>query len=152
MEPALSSCFSRTSCHLNVKVRFTVKVNGELTKTIKPSCGIRQGDPLSPYLFFFVAEGLTKLLQRAVYNQEFCELKCCRGAPGISHLLFADDSLFFKATSQQATIVKEALNTFEKGTGQILSSSKCSLLFSSVCPDLAQTEIKKQFGSLSKFF
>jgi hypothetical protein len=59
-------------------------------------------------LFLFVAEGLTKIIQRAVYNQEQSELKCCRGAPGISHPLFADDSLlFFKATSQQATIVKK---------------------------------------------
>jgi hypothetical protein len=78
-----------------------------------------------------------------VYNQELYDLKCCRGAPGILHLLFADDTLlFFQATSQQAIVVKEALNMFEKGTGQILSSAKCSLLFSSVCPDQTQNEIK----------
>jgi hypothetical protein len=80
-------------------VSFSVRVNGELTDSFKPTRGLREGDPLSPYLFLFVAEGLTKILQKAVYNQELQDLKCCRGAPDISHLLFADDSLlFFKAT------------------------------------------------------
>jgi hypothetical protein len=74
-------------------VSFSVRVNGVLTDSFKPTRGLREGDPLSPYLFLFVAEGLTKILQKAVYNQELQDLKCCRGAPGISHLLFANDSL-----------------------------------------------------------
>jgi hypothetical protein len=106
-------------------VRFTVRVNGDQTESFKPTRGLRQGDPLSPYLFLFLAEGLSKILQHVVYTMELRDLKCCRGAPGISHLLFADDSiLFFKTTGQQAKVVKNALSSFEKGTGQLLSSSK----------------------------
>lgn len=124
-------------------VRFMVKVNGQRTGVFKLSRGLRQGDPLSPYIFIFVAEGLSKLLRRAVYNQELLDLKICRGAPGISHLLFADDSLlFFKATSSQALVVRSILSEFEKGTGQLLSLSKCSLLFSEICPGNTQAEIK----------
>lgn len=124
-------------------VNFAVKINGELSENFKPTRGLRQGDPLSPYLFLFVAEGLSKILQRAVHNQELLELKCNRGAPGISHLLFADDSLlFFKATSQQAMVVKQCIAKFEKSTGQLLSPSKCSILFSNACPDQDQREIK----------
>jgi hypothetical protein len=76
-------------------VSFCIRINGELTDRFKASRGLRQGDPLSPYLFLFVAEGMTKILDRAVYRQELKDLKICRSAPSVSHLLFADDSLLF---------------------------------------------------------
>jgi hypothetical protein len=55
-------------------------------------------------------------------------LKVCRRAPGITHLLFADDSLlFFRANAAHASNVKTALTVFERNTGQLLSLSKSSL-------------------------
>jgi hypothetical protein len=44
--------------------RYTVKVNGDLTSPVVPSRGIRQGDPISPYLFLLCTKGLSCLLQR----------------------------------------------------------------------------------------
>jgi hypothetical protein len=62
-------------------------------------------------------------------------------------LLFADDSLlFFKATGQQANVVRQAIMSFEKGSGQLISPSKCSILFSPACPIANQTEIKNTLG------
>jgi hypothetical protein len=61
----------------------------------QPSRGLRQGDPLSPYLFLFVADGLSRILQHEVNRGALYELKICRNAPSISHLLFADDTLMF---------------------------------------------------------
>jgi hypothetical protein len=43
-------------------VQYKVKVNDFLTNGFKPTRGIRQGDPLSPYLFLFVGEGLSRVL------------------------------------------------------------------------------------------
>jgi hypothetical protein len=125
-------------------VASSVRINGDLSEKFYPTRGIRQGDPLPPYLFLFVAEGMTKILDRAVYLEELRSLKICRSAPSVSHLLFADDSLlFFQANAQQAKIIKEALNMFERCTGQLISARKCSILFSSICPESNQSEIKK---------
>ena len=90
-----------------------------------PSRGLRQGDPLSPYLFLFVADGLATIFSREVQGGNISPVKVARSSPGISNLLFADDSLvFFKASCDQARAVKKALTLFQKCTGQLLSSSK----------------------------
>lgn len=124
-------------------VRYSVRLNGNMTEPFCPTRGLRQGDPLSPYLFLFIADGLSKILERRKVEGLIQPLKVCRAAPGVSHLLFADDSLlFFKANIDQATRIKEALDLFERSTGQLINPSKCSLLFSEFCPQIAQEEIK----------
>ena len=66
-----------------------------------PTRGLRQGDPLSTFLFLFVADGLSALLQKEINDNQIVPLKVCRRAPGISHMLFADDTLlFFKVDTQ----------------------------------------------------
>lgn len=128
-------------------VRFTVRCNGELLEPFHPSRGLRQGDPLSPYLFLFMAEGLAGLLRREVTKGSPTPLKIARNSPGISNLLFTDDSLlFFKANVEEARKVKEILNIFQRSSGQLLSQSKCSLLFSEACPVQVREEIKEILG------
>ena len=57
-----------------------------------------------------------------------------RQAPGISHLLFADDSmLFFKGSIDQALAVKNVILRYEKGTGLLLNPDKCSMMFGKNC-------------------
>lgn len=74
---------------------FLVLVNGEPKGRILPSCGIRQGDPLSPYLFFLCTEGLVSLLRKVASSPNLRGISVCKGAPTINHLLFADGSLIF---------------------------------------------------------
>jgi hypothetical protein len=74
-------------------INYQIKVNGEYTTRIYPQRGLRQGDPLSPYLFILCAEGLSAMLQKAEENGKLKGLKVCRGAPSVNHLFFADDSL-----------------------------------------------------------
>jgi hypothetical protein len=120
-------------------VRYSVKLNGEQLNAFSPTRGLRQGDPLSPYLFLFIANGLSCFLKDAIARNRLQELVICRGAPGISHLLFANDSLlFFKASSDQAEVVREVLQQFEGCTGQLLSRNKCSLMFGQKCSKRAK--------------
>jgi hypothetical protein len=76
-------------------VRYAVKVNDDLTKPVVPSRGIRQGDPISSYLFLLYTEGLSCLLHQ---KESLGDLQGIRnGHQGLanSHLLFADDNIFF---------------------------------------------------------
>jgi len=71
------------------------------------------------------------------------ELTICRNAPGVSHLLFAEDTLlFFRATTDQAEEVKEVLVTYGKCTGQQINPAKCSIMFSDKCPSAMQDQVK----------
>ena len=83
---------------------FSFNINGEVRGFVRPSRGIRQGDPISPYLFIICAEGLSNLLKQAQRKGVITGLKICKEGPSISHLLFADDSLLFcKADKMQVT-------------------------------------------------
>ena len=70
------------------------------------------------------------LLNDACARGVLHESRLTRRAPGISHLLFADDSLlFFKGSLDQALAIKNIRMVYEKGTGQMLSPDKCSIMF-----------------------
>lgn len=51
-------------------VIYSVIVNGQLGKRIKLMKGLRQGDPMSPYLFILCAEGLSSLINSPKNNGE----------------------------------------------------------------------------------
>ena len=74
---------------------FSILVNGKPYGMIQPSKGIRQGDPISPYLFLLCAEGLTTLLKKTELEWRIKGVSICRGAPKITNLMFVDNSLLF---------------------------------------------------------
>jgi len=73
-------------------VSYRIRVNGDLSNDFKPERGLRQGDPLSPYLFLICAEGFSVLQKRAEEDEKIQGIKVCQGALSVSYLLFADDS------------------------------------------------------------
>ncbi|XP_071691484.1 uncharacterized protein [Rutidosis leptorrhynchoides] len=73
----------------------SVLVNGSPTSEFKLERGVRQGDPLSPFLFIIVAEGLNVMTKKAVYKKNFIGVEIGSGKILISHLQYADDTIFF---------------------------------------------------------
>ncbi|TQD75011.1 hypothetical protein C1H46_039451 [Malus baccata] len=76
-------------------VSFAVILNGQPGDTFAPSRGIRQGDPLSPYLFLLVSEVLSRMIQSAVDMRYLDDVQTSLNGPVISHLFFADNTLIF---------------------------------------------------------
>ena len=112
-------------------VRYRVRFNSTETDTILPTRGLRQGDPLSPYLFLIIAEGLSCMLRGAEERGELEGVKVCREAPIISHLLFADDSLILMhANKKNADSLINILNSYCAIPGQKVSDAKSSIFFS----------------------
>ena len=116
-------------------VTYSILINGEPMGDIKPSRGIRQGDPLSPYLFLVCFEGLHRMIQKAACNGDINGVSICRNGPKLTHLFFANDSLLFcRATIQECQKLLEILATYERVLGQILNRDKTTLFFSKSTP------------------
>ena len=94
-------------------VSFSILLNGFPGKPFNPERGLRHGDPLSPYLFILCAEVLSGLIIKAQERKALHGIKIARNAPEISHLLFADDSIFFtRATRQEIEQLMSVLSLY----------------------------------------
>jgi len=115
---------------------FSILWHGEKTEAFTPSRGVRQGDPLSPYLFVLCMERLNHLIEAAVEKGDWKPIIASRGGPSVASLFFADDLILFgEASLAQARTIKNCLDTFCKASGQKVSYSKSSVFFSNNVED-----------------
>ncbi|GKU89387.1 hypothetical protein SLEP1_g3529 [Rubroshorea leprosula] len=105
----------------------SVLVNGSPTQEFKMQRGLRQGDPLSPYLFLIAAEGLHALLLEAEMKDMFKGVKVDENTL-VSHLQFADDTaLLCEASTNSVWTIKCALRWFEIMSGLRINFNKSIL-------------------------
>ena len=72
-----------------------IKVNDDVGHYFQTHKGLRQGDPLSPYLFLFCVEGFSALLKHAQQENKIKGVSFGSTGPHVTHLLFADDNIVF---------------------------------------------------------
>lgn len=132
-------------CCTTVKYRF--RFNDTITEEITPGRGIRQGDPISPFLFLFCAEAFSSLLNSAEQDGQLEGVKVWRNAPSFNHLLFADDSLIFlKASEDSALHLQSILNLYENCSGQTINVDKSAIMFSKNTTSEARRRMMDQLG------
>lgn len=112
-------------------VSFEVLVNRGKSESFKPSRGLRQGDPLSPYLFILVQEILLRLLDHELNLKNVYGIKTSISGPTITHVMYAYDIvLFSKASRRDAANLMKTLGKYCKWLGQAINMSKSGVYFS----------------------
>ena len=109
-------------------VTYSILSNGEPKGLITQTRGIRQGDPLSPFLFLLCMEGLHSLIEDAARVGDLRGFSLCNRGPKLTHLFFADDSLLFcranldsllfcKANLDECNNILKLLRVYEQSSG-----------------------------------
>lgn len=122
--------------------RLQIIWNGEPMEEFSPSRGIRQGDPLSPYLYVICMEILAHLIDLEVNRGQWNPVKTSRNGPPVSNLAFADDLILFcEATVDQARVMQRCLDSFCAASGSKVSIDKSRISFSANTDSEARHEI-----------
>lgn len=106
---------------------FSIMMNGSPAEFFRNSRGLRQGDPLSPYLFIMVSNVLSSMIVKAEsgYISGFV---VGSGSVSISHLQFADDTMIFCDTDlSQIGYLRCILCIFEMVTGLPINLAKSEM-------------------------
>jgi hypothetical protein len=108
----------------------SVLVNGSPTEEFPFERGLRQGDPLSPFLFLLAAEGLNVLMEVVVEQNLFTGYSIGeQGQVTVSHLQFADDTLLLGVKSwANVRALRAVLMLFETMSGLKVNFNKSMLV------------------------
>lgn len=124
--------------------RVTIQINGGSSGCgfISPTWGLRQGCPLSPFLFIITMEFLTK--QFALQQQKGCikGITLAKTAPSITHVLYADDLMVTaKASHSEVTELQRILESFGQASGLSINPDKSTIWFSRFCNEECKMRI-----------
>nr|XP_016469543.1 PREDICTED: uncharacterized mitochondrial protein AtMg01250-like [Nicotiana tabacum] len=113
-------------------VTYSLNINGGLTTPFKGKRGIRQGDPMSPYLFVLAMEYLQREFMQLPKMKDFKFHPRCKKL-GVVHVCFADDLLMFcKADIQSVRLLKQVFHKFYMVSGLQANVDKSSVYIAGV--------------------
>ncbi|KAJ0693348.1 putative RNA-directed DNA polymerase [Helianthus annuus] len=124
-----------------LSARSSILVNGSPTFEFNCEKGIRQGDPLSPFLFIIVMEALSCMIRKACNSGAFDGVRLPNGGPTVSHLLYADDAMVMRDWSDfNFKALRRILRLFHMCSGLRINLQK-SILYG-VGKELEEVEDK----------
>ncbi|KAL9677411.1 hypothetical protein QQ045_005640 [Rhodiola kirilowii] len=124
---------------------FSILINGEMVNYFDGKRGLRQGDPISPFLFLIAMEYLSRLLNRLDREAEFYfHPKCHR--IDLKHILFADDLFLFSSERSSSIIaMKDCVERFLRAFGLSINLAK-SQVFPVGMPDSKKVWVEQVLG------
>lgn len=123
-------------------VSYTYQFNGFKTRVLIPQRGLKQGDPISPYLFILVFDVLSRKISRAFNRVDFNGIGLANSAPTLTHLFFVDDVVIFSQDSPESIVTLTAiLNLFTAASSQRISTTKLGIIFGKRTPNHVKTTI-----------
>ncbi|XP_075101068.1 uncharacterized protein LOC142176735 [Nicotiana tabacum] len=120
-------CFINMVWNLISNNWYSILINGQATNFFHSTRGVKQGDPLSPALFIFSAEVLSRSLNKLFEDKSFIGYGMPKWTEPLNHLAYADDTIIF-ASADQYSIQKivDVLNKYEQTSGQLINKAKTS--------------------------
>ncbi|KAL4339651.1 hypothetical protein GQ457_08G033250 [Hibiscus cannabinus] len=133
-------------------VSFRIRINGRLSPVLIPQRGLRQGDPLSPFLFVICMQGLSATLLAEQVAGRIMGIRASQKGPRVNHLLYADDSVvFIRNSEREASRLKEVLRLFADSSGQRINFGKSTVFFSPSTPSADRHRISDILGIVEVF-
>ena len=112
-------------------VSTSIVVNGGASDQILPSRGLRQGDPISPYIFIICMDFLVQLIEEKCSTNKWKPVRANRSGVAFSHLFFANDLILFaKANPKNCAAIREVLDLFCSKSSQSVNGAKSRVYFS----------------------
>jgi hypothetical protein len=112
-------------------------INGAPTKPFWPSRGIKQGDPLSPFMFILMMEGISRSIKSASAKGEIKGIKPFENSPTSTHQQFIDDTLLHGTPMvKEAKAYKRILEEFGEASRAEINHSKSMIYFFNTNPSI----------------
>eukprot|EP00253_Pinus_taeda_P028693 PITA_28693 len=109
---------------------YSILVNGAPSIPFNPMRGIRQGDPLSPFLFVILMEGLSRTIAKKKAEGTIKGLQPIRSLPATTHQQFVDDTMLHGSpTVKEAVSYRDILDLFSQASGMEINFSKSTIFF-----------------------
>ncbi|KAG8473535.1 hypothetical protein CXB51_035829 [Gossypium anomalum] len=125
--------------------KYTMVTNGKNGEEFQPARGLRQRDPLSPYLFLICAKGFSRILDKEKRERRIFGARISRSNISITHLFFADNNVLFgEASTEGANQMKTIINVYEGISGQQVNFNKSLISLSGN----VEREVQERVGGI----
>ncbi|KAJ4783220.1 RNA-directed DNA polymerase (reverse transcriptase)-related family protein [Rhynchospora pubera] len=132
------------------RAKVTILINGTGDGFITPSRGLRQGCPMSPYMFILAMEMMSRIFKKALQAGHLRGLKLAPTAQPLTHSIYADDLLIMGATHEgEITAIKNILEDFGGASGLVVNPIKSKLWFSKATPLEVCQRIKQSLRAIN---
>lgn len=132
-------------------VTYYVFINAQVFGMITPQRILRQGDPMSSFLFLLCTESLTHILNKVEARREISGIRFSKEGPAIYHLLFEDDSMFLcRAEVAESIVLNMILNEYDAAKGQKINLNKFFITFRAKIEKERKAELQNELSIVNE--